>query len=1020
MKHGNSALRRAGVSLLAGLVALVGFAVIATPVGAAAGFSFHRYAGANRFDTARLIAIDTYGTAPTVLMARGDLFPDALAGNYLAGSTGQGAPMLLTRSDSLPAETDDALRTLGTNRVIILGGPDAVNSSVESQLRGRGLQVEREFGQDRFETAQAVAQRPGPGNVGSIDGARTAIVASGRNFPDALAGGPLAYASKLPTLLTDTNSLPAPARNGLTNLAIRHVLLLGGTAAVSNAVEDQIKNMGITVTRLAGVDRQDTATKIATYAMQKLGFGNTHVNLARGDGFADALSGGPHAGKDKAYILLTGNPTTLTATTRDFLNSQASTLTTGHIFGGTAAISTQVEQEATSAALSGRAIVSVNPTSVAQAGQVKGTVTGQNIQSVSVSGCGLAQQNVQRDASGAFTLQLPSSQAPGSCTLTFVTTFTDGTSETDTVAMTITPIARAVTAAPELLLVTFVRTVTSPASNPTQTFEQSTYRFTFDEPIVGQNPMANRFVLYRYDRIGNFNTPPSYTGRTAQIDPDDNRSALVVFGAEPTTAQANATNRPVGAAQVAQITTGAVQPDAVRDNGGQPNPEGDAPTRDVTFSPGRTTAPDLVSVGSFRPTFDLTRTLVDFTFDQPAWVCSAGPTAAGACQANPTVQNPTLTPYAMVLSTPEADERRCFFVPEPPGTVSRGNGTTVHTVSCAPLTPGVQLTASNVARGTIDAGAVAATADPPAPPGPSPTDRNPLQAADVNAGGVTDRPDLVSVTFQPDVSASPDATSFVDRVIFTFDEAVFLEVPGTPDATPACLDNNDRPASCYVVYRFDGTETGGRTTPSSGNNAFPGTPQRSATNANEVFVDFPTGTLVDATGASVRDGAAREAVATGGVNRRNEQDEVDAQARTIPGGRTNGPDLIACRTEGSSFDPVTGAPLSFRLVFTFDEEVAATNPSAQNFHVYDANGVLVPQASGTHVASRSTTNRTEMVVPANAYAGTSLRSGVACGVPEGTEGFVGANPVVRDDPADPSKRATNPIGYEGLLQAAGG
>ena len=438
----STSLRRASVSALSALaIVLTALVAVAAPSGAAQGFTFERYAGANRFDTARLIAIDTFGTADHVLIATGVNFPDALAGSYLAGSTGTGAPILLVLPTAIPAETDAAITSLRATKATILGGPAAVSETVANQLRARGLTVDRAEGLNRYETAKAVALRPGAANVGTVDNDRTAIVATGRVAADALAGGPLAYAGKLPTLLTEPDSLVQPTRDALTQLNIRRVLLLGGPAAVSENVRNQLAAMNITVVRLEGTTRQATATAIAAFAKDKLAFDNSHVNLARGDDFADALTMGPHGGKDRSVIVLTGNPGTLTETTRAYLAANCSTLTTGHIAGGEAAVSATVAQEATTAAAScapvNRATVTTTSSSVAQGGQITGTHTGNNVQSVTVTGCGL-NQAVTRNANGNFTLTVPTSQAAGQCTLTFTTTFTDNATETDTVPMTVT------------------------------------------------------------------------------------------------------------------------------------------------------------------------------------------------------------------------------------------------------------------------------------------------------------------------------------------------------------------------------------------------------------------------------------------------------------------------------------------------------------------------------------------------------------------------------------------------------
>ena len=110
-------------------------APLASPAGATAGFLFTRISGADRYDTARQIAVSTFLTSDEVLLATGENFPDALAGSYLAGRLQ--APILLTQQANLPQATSEALITLKAKRVTILGGRDAISQTVETSLRSR-------------------------------------------------------------------------------------------------------------------------------------------------------------------------------------------------------------------------------------------------------------------------------------------------------------------------------------------------------------------------------------------------------------------------------------------------------------------------------------------------------------------------------------------------------------------------------------------------------------------------------------------------------------------------------------------------------------------------------------------------------------------------------------------------------------------------------------------------------------------------------------------------------------------
>ena len=320
--------------------------VTASFSGATSTFSFRRFSGTDRYATAAMVAGATFTTADIVVLTTGQNFPDALSANFVAGV--HKAPILLTTAQSLPQVTLDAMTALKTTKVVILGGVSAVGSAVEDTLRSRGLTVSRIHGGNRYETASLAAQHAGTTAVGLLGAKRTAVVASGAQFADALGAGPLAYANKLPVLLTERDSLTEATRSALSNLAITQVILPGGTAAVSAATETAMRSMGIDVVRLSGRDRTETATLVAELAIAN-GFSKKHVVLARGDGFADALGGGPHAGAELAPLVLTSSTNDLGSSTRSWLVFRSSTLENGDILGGVGAVSESVAADATAA-----------------------------------------------------------------------------------------------------------------------------------------------------------------------------------------------------------------------------------------------------------------------------------------------------------------------------------------------------------------------------------------------------------------------------------------------------------------------------------------------------------------------------------------------------------------------------------------------------------------------------------------------------------------------------------------------
>ena len=112
-----------------------------------------------------------------------------------------------------------------------------------------------------------------------------AVLAYGENFPDALAAAPLAKKYNAPILLTEKQSLTPIIKQTLTALSVKNVFIVGGNAVVSPSVEQELKDMGISVTRLAGNDQYDTAIEIA----KQLG-PIQEVSVVTGGDFTDALS----------------------------------------------------------------------------------------------------------------------------------------------------------------------------------------------------------------------------------------------------------------------------------------------------------------------------------------------------------------------------------------------------------------------------------------------------------------------------------------------------------------------------------------------------------------------------------------------------------------------------------------------------------------------------------------------------------------------------------------------------------
>jgi putative cell wall-binding protein len=260
------------------------------------------------------------------------------------------APILLSEPTSLPSVTKTEIERLEATHAIILGGTGAVSAGVQNTLATTmGLSVERIFGNDRYQTADAVALRTievlGP----SYDG--TAFVATGGNFPDALAAAPLAAAQGWPLFLAHPTGGLLPGTVAAMG-AVDEALILGGTGAVSAGVESALDTLlgdPANTTRLQGINRYVTAVAIASYGVSDAGHVWDRVGIATGEDYPDALAGGVLQGKVGSVMLLT-LPTTLHASTATALSANADDIDTVTFFGGTGAVSTAVRTAALAAA----------------------------------------------------------------------------------------------------------------------------------------------------------------------------------------------------------------------------------------------------------------------------------------------------------------------------------------------------------------------------------------------------------------------------------------------------------------------------------------------------------------------------------------------------------------------------------------------------------------------------------------------------------------------------------------------
>lgn len=171
------------------------------------------------------------------------------------------------------------------------------------------VQVKRIFGDNRYETAIKIADEVAQeNNIDFTQGDRfnSVLLASGNNYPDALAGAPLANQVGGPILLLDST----PEASTVTWEYIRthvkingNVYILGGTGVIPYTFTKYLLSMGFSaenIHQIGGKDRNETSLLIA----QQLANKQKNVMLVSGNNFNDALTVASAAVYENIPVLL--------------------------------------------------------------------------------------------------------------------------------------------------------------------------------------------------------------------------------------------------------------------------------------------------------------------------------------------------------------------------------------------------------------------------------------------------------------------------------------------------------------------------------------------------------------------------------------------------------------------------------------------------------------------------------------------------------------------------------------------
>ena len=254
-----------------------------------------RLGGADRYEVAINVSRYYEPGVPVVYLTKGTDFPDALSAAAAAALLG--GPALLTRPTALPPGVMDELDRLQPQKIVVVGSEGSVSRPVFTQLSARFPSVIRVGGLDRYEASHNLT-------VEAFTHASQAMIATGRNFPDALAASGAAGKVGAPVLLVDgaKSAVPAKTIQALRDLGVTQINIAGGPPSVSDGIQNHLRQEGFSVTRYGGPDRFAVAESINRAFFPQ---GASAAFFATAFNFPDALSGAALAGRIGAPLYVT-------------------------------------------------------------------------------------------------------------------------------------------------------------------------------------------------------------------------------------------------------------------------------------------------------------------------------------------------------------------------------------------------------------------------------------------------------------------------------------------------------------------------------------------------------------------------------------------------------------------------------------------------------------------------------------------------------------------------------------------
>lgn len=291
-----------------------------------------RIYGQDEFDTMKAIAKSGWSSSESAVLATNATYWDALTASALAGV--HDAPILLTNGSKLSSQARSAISELGVRTVYVCGGPIAISSEVEAELKAMGVSVVRVAGSDQQDTARKIADK-----VQEKYKSDTCIIATDWKFQDALSISPYAYHTKSPIFLTNSGSnvLSDATLNSIKRAGFKKAVIVGGPIAVNSTVDGQLKSAGVgSVERIYGQTEYETSLAIANWEISH-GMTVSNMAVATGTTFFDALSGSALCGKDNSVLVICSDYNRVCLT--DFVAKHRGQVEKGRVFGGEIAVS---------------------------------------------------------------------------------------------------------------------------------------------------------------------------------------------------------------------------------------------------------------------------------------------------------------------------------------------------------------------------------------------------------------------------------------------------------------------------------------------------------------------------------------------------------------------------------------------------------------------------------------------------------------------------------------------------------